>query len=119
MSLGARGSTIGIDIIQGVPLNADHANRISIKYVHYIAYSMPNTLNTPIFNSQPYLKFDKNNTVLSFNTVLISKPSNFRQWMPDNSFKFVVSARAVLQDKAEGSNTSRSAGARVGYDVIQ
>ena len=37
LSLGVRRSTIGIDIIQSVPLTADHANRISIKHVHYIA----------------------------------------------------------------------------------
>lgn len=39
--------------------------------------------------------------------------------MTDNSFKFVVSARAVFDDKAKGVRTSGRAGARVGYDVIQ
>jgi len=39
--------------------------------------------------------------------------------MTENSFKSVVSARAVIDGKAKGVRKSGRAGARVGYDVIQ
>ena len=79
---------------------------------------MINAIKMPFFNSQPSLTFDKRK-ILSLKTVLISKPRNFRQRMTVNSFKFVVSARAVFQDKAKGVRTSGRAGARVGCYVKQ